>query len=98
MAERNHNNKALGDVIRELLHDYNLEGKLSQARIIEAWPKVTGDMITKHTRDLFIKGRTLFVYLDSPALKNELSYSKSKILEELNKHVGEEVITNIVFK
>lgn len=98
MTARDKNNQSLGDVIRELLHNYNLEGKLSQARIIEAWPTVTGDMISRHTRDLFIKGRTLFVSLDSPALKNELSYSKSKILEELNKHVGEEVITNIVFK
>lgn len=98
MGPRDKNNQPLGEVIKELLHNYNLEGKLSQARIIEAWPMVTGDMITRHTRDLYIKGRKLFVQLDSPALKNELSYSKTRILDELNKMVGEDVITDIVFR
>lgn len=97
MAKRDSNDQALGDVIKELLQQYNLEGKLKQARIIEAWPEVTGEMITRHTRDLYIKGRTLFVKLDSPALKNELSYSKSKIILELNKKVGEDVVKDLVF-
>jgi predicted nucleic acid-binding Zn ribbon protein len=97
MAKRDSNDQALGDVIKELLQQYNLEGKLKQARIIEAWPEVTGEMIPRHTRDLYIKGRTLFVKLDSPALKNELSYSKSKIILELNKKVGAEVVKDLVF-
>lgn len=94
---RKSNEQPLGEVIRELLSNYRLEGKLQKARIIEAWPKVTGPMITKHTRDLYFKGSKLFVKLDSPALKTELSYSKTRIMEELNKVVGEEVIKDIVF-
>lgn len=98
MTARDKNEQSLGEVIKALFRNYRLEGKLSQARIIEAWPEVTGDMIARHTRDLSIKGRTLFVTLDSPALKNELTYSKSKILDELNKTVGEEVVGEIVFR
>ncbi len=95
---RGPNNQSLGEVIRELLSSYNLEGKLMQAKVIEAWPEVTGPMITKHTRDLYIKGRTLFVHLDSPALKTELSYSKSQIIEGLNKAAGGVVIKDIGFR
>ena len=47
--------------------------------------------------ELHVKGSKLFVKLDSPALKNELSYSKSKLIEELNKVVGEEIVKDIVF-
>jgi predicted nucleic acid-binding Zn ribbon protein len=97
MAKRDSNDQPLGEVIKELLNQYKLESKLKQARLIEAWPEVTGDMITRHTRDLYIKGKTLFVRLDSPALKNELSYSSSDIVMKLNEAVGEEVITKIVF-
>ena len=95
---RGPNNQTLGEVIREMLSSYRLEGKLRQARIIEAWPEVTGKMITQHTRDLYIKGRTLFVKLDSPALKTELSYSKSQIVDSLNEAAGGEVIKDIVFR
>jgi len=95
---RRSNDQTLGAAIREMLSTYRLEGKLRQARIIEAWPKVTGKMITNHTRDIYIKGRKLFVQLDSPALKNELSYSKSQIVEALNEAAGGEVIKDIVFR
>jgi len=95
---RRSNDQTLGAAIREMLSSYRLEGKLQQARIIEAWPKVTGKMITNHTRDIYIKGRKLFVQLDSPALKNELSYSKSQIVEALNEAAGGEVIKDIVFR
>lgn len=95
---RGFNEKPLGEVIQELLKAYSLEGKLKHARIIEAWPEVTGKMITNHTRDLYIKGSKLFVIIDSPALKNELTYSKSRIIEELNKTVGAEVIKDIIFR
>lgn len=95
---RGPNNQTLGEVIREMLSSYRLESKLQQARIIEAWPEVTGKMITNHTRDLYIKGRKLFVQLDSPALKNELSYSKSQIIDALNEAAGGVVIKDIVFR
>ncbi len=92
------NDRTLGEAIREMLSQYRLEGKLKQARIIEAWPEVVGDLIARHTKDIYIKGRTLFVQLDSPALKNELSYEKTTILNSLNASVGEEVITEVVFR
>ncbi|NOR53582.1 MAG: DUF721 domain-containing protein [Candidatus Aminicenantes bacterium] len=84
-------------MIRELLASYRLEGKVNQARVIMAWEEVTGKMISRHTQDLYIKGSKLFVKLDSPALKTELSYSKGKIIELLNKEAGGEVISDIVF-
>jgi len=97
MARRS-NEQPLGEVIRELLSNYRLEGKLLQARVIEAWPEVTGKMITNHTKDIYFKGSKLFVKIDSPALKNELSYSKGKIIEELNKVVGEAIVSDIIFR
>ncbi len=80
-----------------MLENYRLGGKLMQARVIEAWPEVAGDMISRHTRDMYFKGKTLFVKLDSPALENELSYSKSSIIASLNEAVGETVVSEIVF-
>jgi hypothetical protein len=46
---------------------------------------------------LNIRKKTLFVKLDSSALKNELSFSKERIIKSLNDEVGEVVIDKIVF-
>jgi len=94
---RKSNEQSLGEVIREMLSSYRLEGKIKQARIIEAWPEVVGEMITRYTRDIYFKRTRLYVKIDSPALKNELSYSKSDIMNSLNKIVGEEIVTDIIF-
>jgi len=94
---RKSNEQSLGEVIREMLSSYRLEGKLKQAKVIEAWPEVVGEMITKYTRDIYFKRSRLYVKIDSPAIKNELSYSKGKIIESLNEVVGEEVVSDIIF-
>jgi predicted nucleic acid-binding Zn ribbon protein len=93
----NSNQKTLGEAIRELLERYNLEGKLGHTRVIQTWEEVAGEMISRHTREMYFKGNKLFVRLDSPALKNELSYSKRKIIDALNEKVGAVIVADIVF-
>ena len=91
------NDKSLGEVIRELINSYHLEGKLNEIKIVNSWEKVVGKMIANHTKDIYIKNGKLFVKIDSPALKNELSYSSSLIIENLNKEAGSGIIQEIIF-
>jgi predicted nucleic acid-binding Zn ribbon protein len=91
------NDRSLKDAISELLHEYELEGRINEMKLISCWEKVAGDMITRHTKGLNIRNKKLFVKIDSPALKNELNYSRSKIVEALNAEVGIHVIDEIVF-
>lgn len=92
------NDVKLGDALKELLETYRLNSKLDEVNLIQQWGKVLGPVIDKHTSKLFINQGVLYVVLDSAALKQELSYSKSMIVSNLNKAVGKEVITGIVFK
>jgi predicted nucleic acid-binding Zn ribbon protein len=55
-------------------------------------------MIAKHTKDIYIKNKQLFVTLDSSALRNELSMAKTKIIKMLNEAVGSEIINDIILK
>ena len=45
---------------------------------------------------LSIRNKVMFVRVDSDALRNELNYSKSLLLKNLNEMVGKEVISEIV--
>ncbi len=91
------NEITLKQAIRQLLNAYRLDGKLNETRLINSWEKVVGKMISKHTTNLYIKNQKLFVCLDSAALKTELSFSKEKMIEMLNKEVGGKIINDIVF-
>ena len=91
------NDRLLGEAIKELLKEYQLEGKINEMKLINSWGKVAGKMITRHTKGMNIRDKKLFVQIDSPALKNELNYSKSKIIESLNAEVGIHVIDEIIF-
>ncbi len=95
---RRSNDQKLGEVIQELLKLYQLEDKLDEVKLMHSWQEVVGEMIANHTKDLYIRRNTLFVILDSPALKNELSYSKTQIKESLNEAVGRDVIEEVVFR
>ena len=92
-----YNEQSLGDAIREMIEAYGLEGKLSEATLVESWEKVVGKMIARHTKDVFIKRKKLFVKIDSPALKNELTYNRTTLMEALNEAAGGKVIEEIVF-
>lgn len=94
---RQTNDQKLGDVIKELLDQYKLNDKINAVDIINSWESVVGKLINKHTQDLYIKKKVLFVKLDSPALKNELSYERTKITDSLNEAVGMKVIEKVVF-
>lgn len=88
----------LKDVLDELIKSYRWGGKISELRIKESWTKVVGQMIDRHTSSMQVKGRILYVNLDSSALRNELMMARSKIVESLNKEVGKKVIDDIVFR
>jgi predicted nucleic acid-binding Zn ribbon protein len=89
--------RPIGEVLKELIETYRLEGKLNELKIIHSWEKVVGEMIARHTKDLSVRNGKLFVKVDSPALKNELTYSSSMIIENLNKEAGCKVIEEIIF-
>lgn len=94
---RRSNEITLKDAIESLLDAYKLTGKLNETRLIASWDKVVGNHIARHTDDLYVRGETLFVKLDSAALKNELSMARTKLVTNLNRVTGINVITDIRF-
>ena len=97
MQKRTTNNQSLRDVIEELISTYRIGDRLNQAKVIGMWDSVVGKMIARDTTHLYIKNKTLFVKLNSPALREELGYARTKLIKSLNKAAGSEVIDDIAF-
>ena len=85
----------IGEVIKELLNNYDITSKFNEAHVITSWDKLMGPSVTKYTVKIEIEKRILFVKLSNAALKQELSYARQKIKKMLNDEVGEEVLLDV---
>lgn len=95
---KRNNAEQIGTLIRNFLRQECLETPLNERRLINAWPVVLGPAIAAYTRDLFIKNQVLYVHLTSAALRQELMMGRELLVRNLNRHVGAQVITNIIFR
>lgn len=95
---KRNNAEQIGALIRNFLRQESLESPLNERRLISAWPEVLGPTIASYTRELFIKNQVLYVHLTSAALRQELMMGRDLLVRNLNRHVGAQVITNIIFR
>lgn len=91
------NSILIKEVIMKNLREQGLETPLLQKRLIDAWPVVMGETIAALTGDLYIRNQTLFVHLNNPALRMELSMQRQDVVRRLNEHVGNQVIADVRF-
>jgi len=87
----------LDDVLNQFLRQGGLEAPLLQKRLLGAWDSVAGKVVARYTQEKFIRNQTLFVKLQSPALRADLSMMQSELVKKLNAAVGSMVITGVRF-
>jgi hypothetical protein len=97
MFKRSRNDAPLGEVIKDFIAAFHLSDKLNEVNFKVYWEKVCGKVVAKHTVKMYINKRKLYVCVDSAALRNELSMSRTHIAESLNKEAGSKVIDEVVF-
>ena len=89
--------KTLDEILKRLLRSEGFETPLLQKRLMDSWDSVVGSSIAKYTGEKFIKNQTLFVKILNPALRQDLSMMRSKIVKHLNDNVGAMIISDIKF-
>ena len=95
---RSNNNRLIGDIIRKLMKNPKIEGKLDELDALQVWEELIGCQICKYVTDQKIYKRTLYVKLKSAIVRNELSYKKSEFISQINNRLGKKILTNIVLK
>lgn len=95
---KRNNAEQIGMLIRQYMRQVGLESPLNEYRLIQAWRDVLGSGVAAYTSDLFIKNQTLYVHITSPVIRQELMMRRDQIKNDLNTHVGAQVIANIVFR
>ena len=89
--------QGIKDLILRNLRQQGLETPLLQKRLVEAWPVVAGEAISRYTLNTYIMNQTLYVRLSVPALRADLSMRRQEFVARLNEYVGNQVIADIRF-
>ena len=95
---RKSNQQSIGIVIKKLLKDQKLEGRLKELDVLELSEELLGKNLMKYIKDLSVKNGTLIIKVRSAAVRNELSYQKSEIIKKINKQVGNKILQEIILK
>lgn len=88
---------SLQDALWAYLRAEGLETPLLEYRITQAWPEVMGGMISRYTKQVFIREGKLHVQLTSAPLRQNLMMEHKRIAQKLNDHVGSYVISDVCF-
>jgi hypothetical protein len=98
MAKRLNNQSAIGDILKEIIQVNKLQPGIDQVSVADAWKSLMGNGVNSYTRNVVLKGSTLYVELTSAVLREELSYGKDKIIRMINDELHREIVKDVILR
>ena len=77
-------NSDLKELINIFLEKNNLKEGVTNVDISNAWFKMMKNGVANYTQEVKLRNKILYIKLSSPALKQELSYGKQKLIDMIN--------------
>ena len=92
------NINSVGDIIRKLMRNPKLAEKMNELDALDVWKELIGGGLQKFVMSAKIYKGGLYVKLSSSVLRDELSYKKSELKEQINQKLGREIVKDIILK
>jgi predicted nucleic acid-binding Zn ribbon protein len=86
------------DLLSLFLKESGLEKGYRDYKILKLWDEILGVEISHATLSKRLEGRKLYVYLSSSVVRAELYMMRSEIIAEINRRIGENLITELILK
>ena len=98
MAKRLSNEGSISDVLKEFIEKNKLQSGMDKIDVQAAWKSLMGNGVNSYTKEVVLKGSTLYVSLTSAVLREELSYGKQKIIIMINEELRKDIVKDIVLR
>lgn len=98
MAKRLNNQSTVGDILQRIIQVNKLQPGMDQIDVKDAWRQLMGNGVNSYTRNVVLKGSTLYVELTSSVLREELTHGKSKIITMINEELRRDVVRDVVLR
>ncbi|MGN6511159.1 MAG: DUF721 domain-containing protein [Chitinophaga sp.] len=90
---------SMGDALREYLNKSRFKPRLMEVRIQENWEQVVGKTIARYTESVqLFEGSKLVITTTVAPLKQELNYSKDRIMKLVNDMLGEDIVKEVMIR
>jgi predicted nucleic acid-binding Zn ribbon protein len=85
----------VGRVLDTVLKDLGLGDRLAGRRVLEAWPRIVGELAASHSRAVDLRDGELTLQADHPVWRQELSLLSEQIVARCNDLFGEGTVRRI---
>ncbi len=86
---------SVGEALNLLLERSRWKSRVMEIRIREEWEAIMGKTISRYTRRVSLRDKTLYIDSDQAVLRQELSAGKARIVERVNEYFGERLIEEV---
>ena len=95
---RKSNQQSIRAVIKRLLKNQKLEGRLQELDVLNNCEEVLGKNLMKYISNLSFREGILVIKMKSAVVRNELFYQKNEILKKINQKTAKEIVKEIILK
>lgn len=86
----------VGTLLDNVMLSGDTRDTVLEQRASYLWVEVVGPGVNRYTFRRYVDKGVLHVYITSASLKNELSFMRSRIIEQINARVGAPILTDLI--
>ena len=96
--KRNYKLKPIKNIIENFVEQKSISDGIFNVKVQKAWENAVEKKILDYTKEIYVKGEVLYIKVSNPILKQEILYSKQKVINLINKELEKDLIKKIVLK
>ena len=98
MTSRYNEEQSIGDILSRITGKGVVADKFLEAEIVTFYEQMVGRNVARMTDNIYVNREKLYIKVSSPALRQELVYSREKIRELVNSKLTENANSNLSMK
>ena len=96
--KRNYKLKPIKNIIESFVEQDSISDGIFNIKIQKAWENAVKKKILDYTKEIYVKGDILYIKVSNPILKQEILYSRQKVINLINEELEKDLIKKIVLK
>jgi predicted nucleic acid-binding Zn ribbon protein len=90
------NFSTLKDVLDDMIQELQLGGKMNELKVRKIWYEQMQGIIAKNTKQILLRNKKLYVYIESAVIKQELFMAREKICQIINDKMGNKIVDEVI--
>jgi hypothetical protein len=90
--------RLIGELLSDFVRSEGLEPGLLRMRIFQTWDLIVGETYAKATVSKFYRDGILYCTISSSTVRTQMYFQKRYFMEQINKALNAQYITEIVLK